>query len=92
MEALWMLANQDQVDECVIGTGVGHSVQEWLSRCFRIAGLNWEDHVCDLPGFKSPYAALVSSPQTIRSLGWIPKIEMDELAQMLMVEAANENP
>jgi GDPmannose 4,6-dehydratase len=87
MEALWILANNDQVDECVLGTGIGHSVEEWLEKCFNIVGLNWRDHVSSLPGFKSPYSTLVSSPKTIMSLGWQPKIGINDLAKSLMFEA-----
>jgi GDPmannose 4,6-dehydratase len=84
MEALVTLTSQDDVTEAVIGTGEGHSVEEWLELCFARVGLVWRDHVRLKPGFKAEYPRLVSRPTRLLSLGWRPRVGFAELAAMMM--------
>jgi GDPmannose 4,6-dehydratase len=83
VDAVWLLVQQDTVMEAVIGTGRAYSIEEWLSVCFSLAGLNWKDHVVKAEGFVPEYKILVSDPATIFSLGWKPKVSMEDLAQMM---------
>jgi len=83
-QAMLRLLRQDDVSEAVIGSGEGHSIEEWLERCFSLAGLAWRDHVDLVPGFAVEYASLVSRPGRLRSLGWSPTVSFAELAEMLM--------
>jgi GDPmannose 4,6-dehydratase len=82
--AMVALVQQDDVTEAVIGSGEGHSIQEWVERCFAITGRPWQDHVRALPGARGEFSRLVSRPTRIRSLGWGPLVGFDELAQMMM--------
>jgi GDPmannose 4,6-dehydratase len=84
MEAALTLASQDDVFEAVIGTGEGHSVEEWLETCFSSAGLAWRDHVGVKAGFRAEYPRLVSRPARLRALGWRPRVGFTELARMMM--------
>jgi GDPmannose 4,6-dehydratase len=84
MEAAVTLVSQDAVTEAVIGTGEGHSVEEWLALCFGAVGLPWRDHVRLRPGFRAEYPRLVSNPARLRSLGWRPRVGFAELAAMMM--------
>jgi GDPmannose 4,6-dehydratase len=84
MEAIVTLTSQDDVTEAVIGTGEGHSVEEWLELCFARVGLVWRDHVRLKPGFKAEYPRLVSRPTRLLSLGWRPRVGFAELAAMMM--------
>lgn len=84
VEAIWTLVNQDQITECVIGSGVSHSIREWIESCFSIAELEWKDHVILLDKFVPEYQNLVSSPDLIRSIGWDPQISFENLAQRMM--------
>jgi hypothetical protein len=67
-----------------LGSGEGHSIEEWLERCFELAGLNWRDHVDLVPGFAVEYARLISRPERLRALGWSPTVSFAALAEMLM--------
>lgn len=78
------LVEQDAISEAVIGSGEGHSVEAWADRCFRAVGLAWRDHVKLKPGFRAEYPRLVSNPARLRSLGWSPRVGLDELAAMMM--------
>jgi GDPmannose 4,6-dehydratase len=84
VRAIMALVTQDRVHEAVIGSGRSHSVQEWVERCFAIAGKDWRDHVRVPEGFVAEYRRLTSDPATIRSLGWEPTVGIDELARMMM--------
>jgi GDPmannose 4,6-dehydratase len=83
-----MLLEQDAVHEAVIGSGQGHSVQDWVERCFALAGLRWQDHVRAGTG-RSEFARLISNPTLMKSLGWSPRVGFDQLSEMMM--AAQES-
>jgi GDPmannose 4,6-dehydratase len=84
VEAIWTLVNQNQITECVIGSGISYSIREWIESCFSIAELEWRDHVILLDRFIPEYQNLVSSPGLIRSIGWDPRISFESLAQKMM--------
>ena len=60
------------VFEAVIGSGITHSIENWLEQCFGIIGEDWHDYVHLKKGFIPEYTRLVSDPRTIQSLGWYP--------------------
>jgi GDPmannose 4,6-dehydratase len=86
--AMLTLVGQDVIFEAIIGSGEGHSIQEWVELCFGLRGLNWKDHVQVAPSFKAEYDYLVSAPTTIRSLGWTPQVKFEDLASMMMRESS----
>jgi GDPmannose 4,6-dehydratase len=86
MQAVLCLVEQDDVFEAVIGSGEGHSVQEWLEQCFSRVGLGWQDHVKIKEGFQVEYKTLLSLPMRIMSLGWSPKVRFSMLADMMMAQ------
>lgn len=85
--AMFTLVSQDEVFEAAIGSGVAHSVADWLEACFRLVGKDWREHVRIREGFVPEYRCLVSDPATIRSLGWEPEMVFEQLAA-LMVQAS----
>jgi len=84
--AMVRLLEQDAVFEAVIGSGEGRSVQDWVERCFALAGLRWQDHVRAGKG-QGDFARLVSNPARMKSLGWSPQVGFDQLAAMMMAAA-----
>jgi GDPmannose 4,6-dehydratase len=42
VEAMWLMLQQDTPDDYVIGTGIDHSVQDFLNEAFAAAGLNMD--------------------------------------------------
>lgn len=83
-EAMVCLALQDEVVECVVGTGEGHSIAEWLEACYGRVGLDWRAHVQLRPGFRAEYPRLVSNPSTLRGLGWRPEVDFQTLVGMML--------
>ena len=92
VEAMWMMLQQPEPDDYVVGTGVTHSVRELCQVAFSYLGLNWEDYVVRDPKFLRPAEVdqLVADPRKARKvLGWEPKASFEELVHM-MVDADME--
>ncbi len=87
VEAVWTMINQDAVYEAVIGSGKSYSIREWTAYCFSKIGRNWEDHVTVLRDYTPEYSTLVSNPALIKSIGWEPRVDFYQLADMMMAEA-----
>jgi GDPmannose 4,6-dehydratase len=84
VEAVWMLVNQDTVFEAVIGSGKPYSIRDWLEYCFKKTNQRWQETVEISRDFLPEYQILVSNPQLIKSIGWQPKVDFYELADMMM--------
>ena len=84
VEAVWMLVNQDDVFEAVIGSGVTHSIKDWLEYCFKTIGADWEEYVVIQENYKSEYDILVSDPSRIMKIGWRPRVGFKELADIML--------
>jgi len=86
VKAVWQLVSQDEIYEAVIGSGKAHSVEEWLDLCFASVNKDWRDYVTIKENFKPEYRILISNPALINSLGWEAKIDINNLAKMMMEE------
>jgi len=89
VRAMHLMLGQDEPSDYVIGTGVTHSVEDLVDEAFRVAGLDWRDHVVTDAAFIRPAEVdrLCADPTRARErLGWEPKIGFEELVAM-MVEA-----
>lgn len=84
MEAVWMLVNQEDITNCVIGSGHGSSVRDWIELCFRLAALDWHEHVVVTPKGPPPFQRLVADSSMIRSIGWKPVTDIVGLAEMML--------
>ncbi len=88
VHAMWLMLQQDQPDDYIIGSGVTHAVREVVEYAFGYLGLDWHQYVSVDPAFYRPDEAvrLVGSLDKIRSqLGWEPQYSCRELVE-LMVE------
>ena len=91
-EAMWLMLQQDEPDDFVIGTGECHSVKEFLEEAFSYVGLDWEECVKIDPRYFRPTEAelLLADPAKVRKrLGWEPKVTFKELFK-IMVDADME--
>ena len=84
VKAIITLVEQDAVYEAVIGTGVAHTIEEWIAVCFGHFGLEWQKYTESLAGFTSEYRILVSNPSTIFSIGWKPEATIQSLAKIML--------
>jgi GDPmannose 4,6-dehydratase len=83
VEAIWLLVNQNNYYEVVIGTGKSYQLKDWVEKCFQKVGLNWTNHV-KYEESNLEYSVLVSNPELIKKIGWIPKFEIDDLVNIML--------
>jgi GDPmannose 4,6-dehydratase len=86
---MWMMLQQAEPEDFVIGIGETHSVRELCDLAFSHVGLNYEDFVVQDPRFYRPAEVdlLVADPKkAVEELGWQPKIKFEELIH-IMVDA-----
>jgi GDPmannose 4,6-dehydratase len=89
VEAMWLMLQQEQPDDYVIGTGETWSVRQLCELAFEAVGLDYRDHVRQDKRFFRPAEVdlLVADPGKARdALGWEPRVTFRQLVQM-MVEA-----
>jgi len=98
VEAMWLMLQQDQPDDYVVGTGEAHSVQEFLEETFAYANLDWQEYVEIDPRYFRPTEVefLLADPTKARDkLGWDPKVTFKELVKIMVdadMEAAGLEP
>ncbi|PVG84492.1 GDP-mannose 4,6-dehydratase [Nocardioides gansuensis] len=95
VEAMWLMLQQDEADDYVIGTGETHSIREFLDLAFRHIGIDdWSSYVKQDPRFMRPAEVdlLISDPAKAKEkLGWEPKVSFQQLVTMMVesdIEAA----
>jgi GDPmannose 4,6-dehydratase len=89
VEAMWRMLQQDQPDDYVVATGEMHSVRELVEAAFRLAGLDWEEHVRIDESYFRPTEVDVLCGDATKArevLGWRPTVTFHELVR-LMLEA-----
>jgi GDPmannose 4,6-dehydratase len=89
VRAMYLMLQQDEPQDYVIGTGEGHTVREFCELAFAHVGLDWTPFVEVDPRYFRPteVGALVADASKARAeLGWEPTISFPELVTS-MVEA-----
>jgi GDPmannose 4,6-dehydratase len=89
VRAMWMMLQQDEPGDFVIGTGQDHSVRNFVDAAFAHAELEPAQHVVEDPALLRPADVdhLVADPSLARErLGWTPETSFDDLVR-LMVDA-----
>ncbi len=98
VETMWLMLQQDEPDDYVVGTGEAHAVREFLEGAFSYANLDWREYVEIDPRYFRPTEAeyLLADPAKAREkLGWEPKITFRELIKIMAdadMEAAGLKP
>jgi GDPmannose 4,6-dehydratase len=87
VEAMWLMLQQDKPDDYVIATGNSYTVKEFLDYVFEYAGLgNADEYVRTDARLFRPHEVpfLLGDPSKAkRKLGWEPKIDFKQLAEMM---------
>ena len=88
VNAMWLMLQQENGGDYVIGTGKQHTVEEFAQRAFAHVGLNYKDHVVIDKKFMRPAEVdtlLADYTKAKKILKWEPKIKFDDLV-IAMVE------
>ena len=89
MEAAWLMLQRDDPEDYVIGSGVSHSVSEFVAAAFRHVGLDADDHVSIDAAHvrRAEIPELRADPsRAAAELGWRAQAGLEEVVA-LMVDA-----
>jgi GDPmannose 4,6-dehydratase len=87
VEAMWMMLERDEPDDYVIGTGISHSVRDFVDAAFACVDLNPDDHVRIDPELARPadIEEVVADPAKAKTeLGWEARTTFEELVEMMV--------
>jgi len=88
VEAMWLMLQQNNPDDYVVGTGENYSVKDFVKLAFAYVGIkDWQRYVKIDPQFKRPAEVpnLCASPKKVfEKLGWRPKVSFEELVKMMV--------
>ena len=93
VEAMWLMMQQENPGDYVIGTGKQHSVKDFLIEAFGHVGLNYEDFLKIDKKFYRPaeVETLLADPKlSHKKLNWKPKKSFKDLV-IEMVESDLKN-
>ena len=88
VEAMWMMLQQNNPDDFVIGTGKEHSVMDFANKAFAHVGLNYKDYLIIDKNLIRPAEVdtlLADFTKAKKKLNWKPKISFEDLV-VSMVE------
>ncbi len=87
VQAMWLMLQQEQPEDFVIGTGETHSVREFCQLAFEHVGLDYREFVVQDERFFRPAEVdlLVADPSKAHAkLGWEPSVSFPELVRMMV--------
>jgi GDPmannose 4,6-dehydratase len=90
VRAMWLMLQQDEPEDYVIGMGTEHTVRDFVDAAFARVGLDPAEYVEIDPALIRPAEVdrLVADPSKASDeLGWTPEVDFQGLVEM-MVDAA----
>ena len=87
VEAMWLMLQQDNPGDYVIGTGEENSVEVFAKKAFNHVGLNYNDHIIIDKNLVRPAeidTLLADCTKAKKILKWKPKISFDDLVTSMV--------
>lgn len=88
VEAMWLMLQQKEPEDFVIGTGETHSIKEFCQKAFEVIGIkNWQDYVeIDKQYFRPAEVDLLvaDASKARKKLGWYPKTSFNQLVEIMV--------
>lgn len=88
VKAMWLMLQQEKPQDFVIGTGINHTVKEFVEESFNVAGIkDWQKYIKIDPKFLRPADIMdLRADWTLakKNLGWKPEISFKELVKMMV--------
>jgi GDPmannose 4,6-dehydratase len=89
IRAMYLIRQQQEPVDYIIGPGIPHSVTELVEVRFNYLGLNYKDYVVVDPQFYRPAEEnrlLADSTKAREKLGWKPAVAFETLLRMMIDE------
>ncbi|MDP2598874.1 MAG: GDP-mannose 4,6-dehydratase, partial [Candidatus Liptonbacteria bacterium] len=87
-EAMYLMLQQPEPNDYVIGTGTSHSVQDFVETAFKQVGIsNWKDYVAIDPRYYRPsevHHLVADVAKAKEKLGWQPKTKFEDIVKIMM--------
>lgn len=87
VEAMWLMLQEKEPRDYVIGTGETHTVQEFIEETFAYAGLDWKKYVkIDKALIRPAEVNHLEADASLarKKLGWRPRVGFKELVRMMV--------
>ncbi len=87
VRAMWLMLQQPEPGDFVVGTGIAHTVRDLVQISFDQAGLDWEEHVSLDPNLIRPAEVdqlLADGTKAREVLGWEPQVSFEQLVRMMV--------
>lgn len=87
VRAMYLMLQQDVPSDFVIATGKTRSVKEFVETAFRLANLDYQNHVEIDPDLFRPAEVVFLKGDATKAknkLGWVPEISFDELVMDML--------
>lgn len=88
VKAMWLMLQQEKPDDFVVGTGVNHSVKEFVEEVFKVAGIkDWQKYVKTDSKFMRPADVTdlrADWTKAKNKLGWKPETDFATLVKMMV--------
>jgi GDPmannose 4,6-dehydratase len=84
---MWLMLQQPSPDDFVVGTGIAHSVRDFVSTAFNHIGLAWQKYVVTDPRFMRPAEVeflLANKTKAETVLKWKPEVDFTGLVKMMV--------
>jgi GDPmannose 4,6-dehydratase len=85
---MYLMLQQDEPDDFVIGTGTSHSVGDFVKAAFATVGItDWKEYVDIDPRYYRPSEVdnlIADTRKAKEKLGWEPKVTFDLLVKKMM--------
>ena len=87
VQAMWLMLQQDEPGDYVVGMGETHSVKEFVEAAFAAVNLDWQEYVVVDPQFFRPAEVdhlCADATKARQVLHWEPNVSFRELVQMMV--------
>jgi len=87
VKAMWLMIQQDNPGDYVIGTGIENSVKDFAKKAFKHVGLNYKDHIVIDKSLMRPAdvnALLANYSKAKKILKWKPEVSFDDLVKCMV--------
>ncbi|QDT03509.1 GDP-mannose 4,6-dehydratase [Rubripirellula lacrimiformis] len=87
VDAMWRILQQPAPDDYILGTGIDHSVEDFLAIAFRVVDLDWRDYIQQDPRYLRPAEVnrLLGNPSKAKQqLGWTATTQLPEIVRIMV--------